>query len=59
MVAFECSCHIYVGVHGMLQLVQRVEFWGVMPALQAFSGVHIGFDNLNVLRSVPELIAWG
>ena len=30
-----------------------------MPALQAFSGIHIGFDNLDVLRRVAELVDKG
>ena len=40
----EGSCHIFVGVNGMLQTtVQRAEYWGVMLALQAFSGLHIWY----------------
>ena len=56
---FGRSCHIFVGVNGLLQRVQRAEHWGVMLALQAFSGIHLGIDNLNVLKSVAELIDRG
>ena len=31
----------------MLQTVQRAEYWGVMLALQVFSGIHVGVDNLH------------
>ena len=40
------------GVLGLIQSVQRAEYWGVILALQAYSGIHIGIDNLNVLRGV-------
>ncbi len=48
----EGSSHIFSGVLGPIQSVQRVEYWGVILALQAYSGIHIGIDNLNVLRGV-------
>ena len=38
---FEGSCHIFVGVNGMKQKVQKAECWGVMLALQAFSGIQL------------------
>ena len=56
---FEGSCHIFVGVNGLLQTVQRAEYWDVTLALQAFSGIHIGIDNLKVLGSVAKLIDRG
>ena len=41
------SSHIFSGVLGPIQSVQRAEFWGVILALQAYSGIHIGIDNLK------------
>ena len=46
----EGSSHIFSGVLGPIQSVQRAEYWVVILALQAYSGIHIGIDNLNVLR---------
>ena len=45
----EGSSHIFSGIPGPIQSVQRAEYWGVILALQTFSGIHIGIDNLNVL----------
>ena len=53
----EGSSHIFSGVLGPLQSVQRVEYWGVILALQAYSGIHVGIDNLNVLRGVAALLS--
>ena len=53
----EGSSHIFSGVLGPIQSVQRAEFWGVILALQAYSGIHIGIDNLNVLRGVAALLS--
>ena len=36
---------------------QRAEYWEVILALQAYSGIHIGIDNLNVLRGVAALLS--
>ena len=58
-VNFEGSSHIFASVAGPLQTVQRAEHWGVMLALQAFSGIHIGIDNLNVLGGVAKLTGRG
>ena len=41
---------------GPLQTVQRVEFWGVILALQASRAVHLGGDNLSVVRHVGRLL---
>ena len=30
---------------GLVQSVQRAEYWGVILALQAYSGIHIGIDS--------------
>ena len=55
----EGSSHIFSGVLGPIQSVQRAEYWGVILALQAYSGIHIGIDNLNVLRGVAALLSQG
>ena len=39
-----------------LQTAQRVEFRGVILALQANDGVHLGVDNLGVVRHVGRLL---
>ena len=36
---------------GLLQTVQRSEYWVVELALLAFSGIHIGIENLKLLRA--------
>ena len=51
------SSHIFSGILGPVQSVQRAEYWGVVLALQAYSGIHIGIDNLNVLRGVVKLLS--
>ena len=43
----------------LLQSVQRAELWGVILALQASGGVHLGVDNLNVVRHVGRLLDGG
>ena len=50
------SCRGYCCVPGPLQTVQRAEFWGVILVLQASCGVHLGVDNLNVVRHVGRLL---
>ena len=45
------SCRGYCSVPGPLQTVQRAEFWGVILAC-----VHLGVDNLNVVRHVGRLL---
>ena len=49
-------CRGYCSVPGPLQSVQRAELWGVVLALQASRGVHLGVDNLNVVRHVGRLL---
>ena len=49
------SCRGYNSVPGPLQTVQRAELWGVVFALQASDAVHLGVDNLNVVRHVGRL----
>ena len=53
----EGSSHIFSGVLGPIESAQRAEYWSVMLALQAYSGIHIGTDNLNVLRGVAALLS--
>ena len=53
----EGSSHIFSGVPGPIQSVQRAEYWCVILALQAYSGIHIGIDNMNVLRGVAGLLS--
>ena len=42
-----------------LQSLQRAEYWGAILASQAYSGIRIGIDNLNVLRGVAKIIGNG
>ena len=49
-------CRGYCSVPGPLQSVQRAELWGVILALQASRGVHLGVDHLNVVRHVGRLL---
>ena len=53
-----CPLHVWVLAlcRGPLQTVQRAEFWGVVLALQATNAVHLGVDNLNVVRHVGRLL---
>ena len=54
----EGSSHIFSGIPGPIQSVQRAEYWGVILALQAYSGIHIGIDDMNVLRGVAALLSY-
>ena len=48
-------CRASLPVPGVLQTVQRAEFWGAIVALQAYWPCHLGIDNLNVARSIDCL----
>ena len=50
------SCRGFCSVPGPLQSVQRAELWGVILALQSSGAVHLGVDNLNVVRHVGCLL---
>ena len=50
------SCRVYCSVPGLLQTVQRAELWGVILALHSAGLVHMGVDNLNVVREVDKLL---
>ena len=51
----EC-CRGFCSVPGPLQSVQRAEMWGVILALQSSRAVHLGVDNLGVVRHVGRLL---
>ena len=50
------SCSGFCCCPGPLQSVQRAEMWGVILALQTSSAVHLGVDNLGVVRHVGRLL---
>ena len=47
---------VLCSVPGPLQTVQRAELWCVILALQANDGVHLGVDNLGVVRHVGRIL---
>ena len=49
-------CRAFLPVPGVLQTVQRAEFWGVLLALQAYWPCHLGIDNLIVAKSIGRLL---
>ena len=49
-------CQGFCAVPGALQSVQRAELWGVILALQSSGAVHLGVDNLSVVRHVGRLL---
>ena len=49
-------CRAFLPVPGVMQSVQRAEFWGAIVALQAYWPCHFGIDNLNVVRSIGCLL---
>ena len=53
------ACRLYCSVLGPLQTVQRDEIWGVLVALQGYTRMHVGVDNLNVVRHVSRIIDGG
>ena len=50
------SCRGFCSGPGPLQSVQRAEMWGVILALQSSGAVHLGVDNLGVVRHVGRLL---
>ena len=52
-------CRIFLPVPGVMQTVQRAEFWGAILAMQAYWPCHLGIDNLNVARSIGRLLDCG
>ena len=53
------ACRLYCSIPGPLQTVQRAEIWGVLAALQGCTRMHVGVDNLNVVRHVSRIIDGG
>ena len=49
-------CRAFLPVPGVLQTVQRAEFWGAILALQAYWPCHSGIDNLNVAKSIGRFL---
>ena len=50
------ACRGFCSVPGLYQSVQRAEMWGVILALQSSGAVHLGVDNLGVVRHVGRLL---
>ena len=50
-------CGGFCLVPGPLQSVQRAEMWGVILALQTSRAVHLGVDNLGVVRHVGRILS--
>ena len=50
------ACRLYCSIPGPLQTMQRAEIWGVLAALQCCTRMHVGVDNLNVVRHVSRII---
>ena len=46
-------------VPGVMQTVQRAEFWGAVLAMQAYWPCHPGMDNLDVAPSIGRLLDHG
>ena len=51
-------CRGFSSVLGPLQTVQRAEMWGVILALQTSRAIHLGVDNLGVVRHVGRFAGW-
>ena len=49
-------CRAFLPVPGVLQTVQRAEFWGAILAMQAYWPCHFGIDDLHVARTVGQLL---
>ena len=48
-------CRAFMPVPGVMQTVQRAEFWCAIVAMQAYWPCHLGIDNLHVARSIGRL----
>ena len=46
----------FMPVPGVMQTVQRAEFWCAIIAMQAYWPCHLGIGNLNVARSIGRLL---
>ena len=49
-------CRAFMPVPGVMQTVQRAEFWGAIIAMQAYLPCHVGIDNLIVARTLGRLL---
>ena len=49
-------CRAFMPVPGVMQTVERAEFWGAIIAMQAYWPCHLGIDNLNVAGSIGRLL---
>ena len=49
-------CRAFMPVPGVMQTVQRAEFWGAIVAMQAYWPCHLSIDNLNVARTIGRLL---
>ena len=49
-------CRAFLPVPGVMQTVQRAEFWGAVIALQSYWPCLSGIDNLDVARSIGRLL---
>ena len=52
-------CRAFLPVPGVMQTVQRAEFWGAILAMQAYWPCHLGIDNLHVAKSIGRLLDHG
>ena len=50
------ACRLFCSIPGSLQTVQRAEIWGVLAALQGCTRMHVGVDNLNVVRHISHVL---
>ena len=50
------SCRGFCSIPGPLESVQTAEIWSVILALQSSGAVHLGVDNLGVVRHVGRLL---
>ena len=52
-------CRAFLPVPGVMQTVQRAEFWGAILAMHPYWPCHLGIDNLDVARSIGRLLDHG
>ena len=50
---------LFMPLPGVMQTVQRAEFWGAIIVMQAYCPCHSCIDNLNVARSIGRLLEYG
>ena len=49
-------CRAFMPVPGVMETVQRAEFWVAIVAMQAYWPCHLGIENLNVARTSGRLL---